>query len=184
MKVSWFGLIVVGIAIVAGLAYSGTFYATGKQWYEGCYEYKVEGEKAGILSEAKTSNPYKAILWKNCEPTSRRGIFKAGHLLAGNPGYDRGAVALGDTCPSSWTDVPLDGTYILTLRLLQEQGGPSFFDRFLPAEEMVGRVYNKRWPYCTSKRESLGFPRIVETTPGNFDWETPCKRCATDTATQ
>ena len=173
-------MIFVGAAIMAVLAYSGTFSSTGKQWYEGCYEYQVAEEKAGLASEPQASDPYKAVFWKNCEPTSERGIFKAGFVLAGNPDRDRGSVALGDACPSSWTDVPLGGTHILTLRLLQEQGGPTFTDWFLPADEMIERVYKKRWPYCALKRESLGFPRIVEKTPGNFDWETPCKRCASD----
>ena len=47
-------LIYIGIAAGGYLAYNGTFYVTGKQWYEACYELKVEQEKAG-WSEPKAS---------------------------------------------------------------------------------------------------------------------------------
>jgi hypothetical protein len=161
------------------LAYNGTFYTTGRQWYENCYELKVEQEKAG-LSEPKTTDPYKAAFWKRCELYSRRGIFNAGFVLAGNPERDAGARSLGTSCPSGWSDIPIAGTYYLTVNLLQEQGGPSLLDKFSMAEAMISRVYKTRWPNCASGRIRLGFPKIVEAREGVFDWETPCKRCETD----
>jgi hypothetical protein len=172
----------LALLIVAGvgfLLYSGTIYTTGRQWFEKCYELKAEQEKAG-WSEPKTADPYKAAFWKRCELYSQRGIFSAGFILAGNPEIDAGARALGKSCPSSWSDIPMAGTYYLTLDLIGEQGGPKLLDSFTPAETMISRVYEARWPSCKSARISVGFPKLIETREGVFDWETPCKRCQTD----
>ena len=179
MSEEWVFPVVVLAIGGAALAYTGTLYTTGKQWYEGCYELKVEQEKVG-WSEPKTTDAYKAAFWSTCESSSRRGIFAAGLLFSGNPEKDKGVADLGSSCPSSWRDVPMAGTYFLTIDLVKSKGGPSLVEKFLPAETMIGNAYAKRWPMCATERARLGFPKIIEVSPDAYGWATPCKRCAND----
>lgn len=172
-------LVLVATAAGGYLAYSGTFWATGREWYEVCYALKSEQLRAG-WSEVTTSDPYLAARRMSCEPISQRGIFSGGMILAGNPEMDRGSAALGNSCPSGWSDMAIGGTYMTSVAFVAAAGGPSLADRFLPAEWMLNRVYTARWPSCNSERARLGFPRIIEKAPGNFGWETPCQRCETD----
>lgn len=179
MSEEWAGpvlLLAIGGAV---MAYTGVFYTTGKQWYESCYELKIEQEKVG-WSEPKTTDAYKAAFWSTCESSSRRGIYAAGLLFSGNPEKDKGALELGSACPSSWRDVPMAGTYFLTIDLVKLKGGPSLLEKFLPAENMISNAYTSRWPKCASERERLGFPKIIEVSPNVFEWAMPCKRCAND----
>jgi hypothetical protein len=163
------------------LAYSGFFYVTVSQWCDACYEKKFQHSKQlSPGDEPTTPDSRKAIIWGQCERLSNLGIYNAGLIFGGNPDYDAGAKALGKSCPSSWLEVPLAGSYFLTVNMVRDQGGPSILDRFLPAESMIGRVYQARWPTCVAERIRLGFPKIVEVHPGLFDWQTPCARCATD----
>ena len=172
----------IGIAAVVSvaLAYTGTFYVTGRQWYEGCYELRVEQSKVG-WAKPQAADAYKAALWAKCEPIVDRAMFASGLLYVGDPSRDLGAAALGSSCPSMWSDMPMVGMYHLAIDLVQTANAPTLLDRFTPAEWMVGRAVTSRWPSCSSERQRLGFPKIVEKSPGRFDWETPCIRCDTDT---
>src|SRR4051812_30938623 len=83
----------------------------------------------------------------HCGPTARtlsgRGMFDAGLLFAGGArdDSDDDGRRLLQVCPSAWSDLPMGGTYFLSLKLLQASGGPNWVDRFLPADAMIGRVY-------------------------------------------
>ena len=114
--------------------------------------------------------------WKRCELYSQGGIYNAGFVLTGTP-KDTEDYALEKVCPSKWGQIPIGGTYYLTLNLLQDQGGPSFLDKFLMAEDMISRTYEAKWPNCSVERIRQGYPKIIETQEGVFDWETPCQRC-------
>lgn len=179
MSEKFAALIFILLVPAAYFAYKGTFYVTGKQWYEACYELKQAQNKAG-WDQAKTDDPYKAALWSQCERLSQKGIYDAGMVMGGNPEADKGSVALGKSCPNRFSEVPIAGTYYLTSDLIAEDGGPSIIDGFIPAEAVVSRVYKQRWPNCADRRKALGFPKIVEKSKGVFDWETPCKRCESD----
>ena len=172
-------LVLVAAAAGGYLAHSGTLWTTGREWYEVCYALKSEQMKVGF-GKVTTPDPYLAARHMACEPISVRGIVSGGMVLAGNPETDRGAAALGKSCPSGWSDMAIGGTYMTSVDLVAAAGGPSLADRFLPAERMLNRVYTARWPSCASERARLGFPRIVEKAPGDFGWEVPCQRCETD----
>ena len=45
-----------------------------------------------------------------------------------------------------------------TLRLLQEQGGPTFTDWFLPADEMIERVYKEALALLCLEARKSRFP--------------------------
>ena len=113
-----------------------------------------------------TTDPYKDAFWRTCNLTAYRGMYKAG-LFLGLVGSEEGV------CPD-WNQ-PVGGIYHEALNLLQLEGGPSLFDKLLPAEHMIGRIYSKHWPTCSQEREKRGLPKTIERRPGVFGWASPCR---------
>src|SRR5262245_49883685 len=146
---------------------------SGKAFYETCWEHK---SKTAGFNEAKPSNPYQAVQWKNCEAVVRRGIYAQGMIFAGNESgeeFDR----LRKACPDSWSEIPLAGSFYLYVEDTEAAGGLSSLNAFLPATWSVENWAGKRWPNCSRERERQGYPKIVEKTPGAFAWEKPCPKC-------
>jgi hypothetical protein len=165
------GLALLAVAALAALAYFGAFYDTGRLYYEACWA-KKEAE-AVSPSGAKAADPYTAARWERCETTTERALYKMGFIFA-----DYGGVgALGKACPSRWYEVPINGAYYLTVEFVGEQGGVSLLDNFLPAEKMIQRVWLSHWPSCNAERQRESYPKLIETSPGQFDWDAPCIPC-------
>jgi hypothetical protein len=159
-----FGLLVLA-AIAAYVASSGWFYSTGRQWYEQCYARSVaEGDS---FVAPVTKDPYQAVAWANCEDDARRAVFGTGFVFVGQISdvSTPAEHSLAEVCPSSWTDVPVGGVYLLALRTMQDSRRPNLLDRFLPASRTIAEAFSKRWPKCAGERLRLGFPRIVEVSP-------------------
>jgi hypothetical protein len=87
-------------------------------------------------------------------------------------GEDQDAVALKTACPDEWL------LYPSVLDEIQSSGGPSLLDQVAPAEWTASRLLRATWPKCDAERRKQGYPKIVETKPGEFDWGQPCKPCA------
>jgi hypothetical protein len=139
-------------------------YVTGQRYFEACWAKKAATKS---FDEPKASSPAQSVMWKNCEMETERAVYSAGIIFDALPKY----------CPSSWSDIPMGGAYLMTIDLVEEQGGPRFVDHFLPARVMIQRVWTARWPRCDAERRRQGYPKIVEKTPGNFQWEQPCPKC-------
>ncbi len=169
-------LFVVAAIVCGYLAFNGTFYTTGTQYYEACWEKlsKTEG-----LAEPKPSNPYQAVMWGNCEMITQRAVYSEGIVFAVMPKDQTGVEAanLNKVCPNTWTDVPMGGLYILFIQQIQSTGGPQILDKFMPAGVIIGRIAKQRWPLCSAARQQQGYPKIVEKGPGEFGWERPCLKC-------
>ncbi len=166
----------VGVVAAAVAGYSGLFGQTGADYFQSCWELSAETGKKGFAGKVEPKSPQQAIDWAQCEPISQRGVYRTGIIFVGNATH-ADEIALEKECPSSYKQVPIGGSYMLTISLLEAAGGPKFYDRFLPAEIMVGRVWKDKWPTCSTARERQGYPRIVEKSPGVFGWERPCARC-------
>ncbi|MBN9488258.1 MAG: hypothetical protein J0H44_13565 [Alphaproteobacteria bacterium] len=171
-----FGLAVIAAIAGAIASYSGLFGPTGADYFRACWEKKAAQIKAGFGGDARPSTPEQAIAWARCAPESARAIFSEGIILAGQENDNIGN-SLRQACPSGFSDIPMGGAYMLTVKLVEDAGGPTFLDRILPAHFMIARVWSDRWPNCSKVREQTGYPKIVETSPGNFDWAWKCPRC-------
>jgi hypothetical protein len=60
---------------------------------------------------------------------------------------------------------------------VQAGGGPILIDAMTPAEWMIARAANTLWPKCDEERRRQGYPKIVETKPGEFGWAEVCAPC-------
>jgi hypothetical protein len=169
-------LILIAAAGAAAAGYLGAFGQTGPDYFESCWTLKAETIKEGFAGKPKPKSPQQAISWAACEPTTLRSVYEAGIIFVGDP-KDADEATLEKVCPSSYRQIPIGGAYMLTVELLEAAGGPNFTDRFLPAGVMVGRVWSKKWPRCSSERERQGYPKIVEKSPSSFGWERPCPKC-------
>jgi hypothetical protein len=171
--------LVVAFILLAGiglwLAYTGAFYPTGAQYYEACWEKRGDGSIGRHLHPPRASDPYKDVLWNNCEPIAQRAIFNAGMLFGLSD--DKDDVALRTACPDAWQG-GTGQTYFAILDAIQSSGGPSILDKFTPTEWMVGRLVRVLWPECDAERRKQGYPKMVEIKPGEFDWERACTPCA------
>jgi hypothetical protein len=161
-------------AAIAGwyLVQTATFYPTGTAYYEACWDKRTRTDAGG---EAHASDPYRDIIWSNCEAIARRAMFDAGMIFAGEPESDQdtSALKLKAACPRV-----LSTLYLTVLDELQASSGPTLADRVTPAEWMAGRVLQGRWPKCDLERRQQGYPKIIEVKAGEFDWGQPCTPCA------
>jgi len=57
--------------------------------------------------------------------------------------------------PTGW-NTPFGGPYVFVVQELERSGGPTFFERWLPAAPMLARVFRARFPQCTTQRKSIG----------------------------
>lgn len=165
------------MAAVAGAiaSYSGLFGPTGADYFKACWEKKAAQIKAG-WNDVRPSTSDQAIAWAQCEPESVRAISSSGIIAAGQENDNIGD-SLRRACPSGVSDIPMGGAYMLTVKLVEDTVGPTFLDRILPAHFMISRVWSDKWPNCSKVREQTGYPKIMEKSPGNFDWAWKCPRC-------
>jgi hypothetical protein len=165
---------VIVIAMLVALAWSvqaGWFYQTGSQWFETCWSAKSSKDEPTTFAES--------FARKQCQPVADRAIYGAGFIYSGMA--ERAVTpelqAIQRACPSQWSDVAWAGAHFTVLKMLEDNGGPDFIDRFLPAERTVARVFLKRWPDCPRVREENGFPKIVKQPDGEWGFATPCRPC-------
>jgi hypothetical protein len=93
------GIAVLAVAIVAGyFAYGGAFYPTGRQYYAVCWE------KRHAEAQTHASDPYRDVIWSNCETIARRAMFEAGMIPAWHAEDER----RGRGCAEE--SVPLEGS--------------------------------------------------------------------------
>jgi len=170
------------LAVVAGiagaiLAYNSLFYTTGTEWYEACWAKKQA--HTSFATEPVAPDADTDIDWKNCERIAQKAFYDQGMVFSGLPkdSSDQRGIAMKNACPNTWSDIPLAGFYMKAVDVVQAYGGPSFLDRFLPADILLGRAFDKQWPTCASVRASQGYPMIKEVAPGKFDWAEKCIVC-------
>jgi len=158
--------------VIAALCYNGAFYQTGAQFYKSCWQKSHANGK-------EPSSPEQAASWASCESTADNALFGAGFVYAGNPLY---AVtpqlkAVGLACPNGYNQIPVGGPWILAVEWIQNDGGPTFADRFSSAEETIVRVFKSRYQNCVSTAAANGFPHRVNRGPAGWEFETPCIPC-------
>lgn len=162
--------VILVVAIVAGyLAYTGTFFPTGRQYYEVCWE-----KQSAQADREHAGDPYRDVIWTHCDEIAARVIFASGMLAPPEPEDDQDteAIALKAACPQ----VPrLASNKVLAG--VQESGGPKLVDAITPADWMIGRIVKMLWPECDLERGKQGYPKIVEIKPGEFAQEQSCVPC-------
>jgi len=160
--------------VAAFAADQGMFYTTGKQWFDSCW--------TAQHSKRQAASPEEAVSWGKCEKTAAFAVFEAGFMFADDPGQSitGPARAVAAACPSSWSDLPIGGIAVLGVNLVEQDGGPSFLDRFTPASRLIGRAYRKKWPGCPAARLANHFPRLVPKPGGEFGWDGPCQPCVVE----
>jgi hypothetical protein len=159
------------ILIAAGggyLAYIGAFYPTGRQYYEVCWT-KKNAEQSHAAVQSHAPDAYQDVIWGNCDSIAERVIYASG-MLTNN--QDKDEIALRAVCPEllywySWEIIDA----------VRASGGPTLVDAITPAEWMIGRIAKARWPKCDEERRRLGYPKVVETKPGEFGWAEVCAPC-------
>jgi hypothetical protein len=62
---------------------------------------------------------------------------------------------LEQVCPTSWK-MPFGGPYVVMVQELEKRGGPSFFEKWLSASNMLHDSLHRRYPLCRKEREKLG----------------------------
>lgn len=165
------GFIAIALAVaVAWMAHAGVFYQTGTQWFQSCWIAKHE--------KRSPVNPDESIAWAKCEPTTRRVVFSAGFVPSGNPEY---AVvpelkAIGNACPSNYSDIPIFGMNYLAVDIIEKSGGPTVLDSFIPPDAMIKTAFTSKWPHCQSVAKANGFPKAVQRGEA-WEFESPCIPC-------
>jgi hypothetical protein len=144
-------LLILLVAVAAWAAREGFFYTTGSQFYEGCWQRQVE-EKKAALGDAQARGPKEAALWASCTPLVAQAMDDVGFVLgssAENAPAD--AKALAADCPDRYKDLPvfMDRLYTRVVEIIEKTGGPALIDQFTPADWLIKRAVNQRWPNCT-----------------------------------
>jgi hypothetical protein len=132
--------IAIALGIAAVVAHSGAFYTTGRQYYEACFERHLNYKG---VEAPKPKDADQGALWASCDPITERVLAATGFPII----YEEKGLYLGG-CPNSYTERPLAGWWILVVKRMAEEGGPMFFDRFIPAKWTVDRVIRGMWPNC------------------------------------
>ena len=165
------------IAVLTLSAQAGAFYTTGKQWFESCW----------TLKNAKRSaaTPDEAVAWKQCEPLAERAIYEAGFIFVGDrsEAITPAAKAVNAACPSSWSDVPISGINRLAIEMIEIEGGPKLMDRFLPAEFLIRRTFESKWPNCVTVRRAQGFPAVTKQ-GDEWKFKGTCRPCEAEASAQ
>ena len=163
------------ILILAGttawILQTGIGIKPGRQFYDACWAKAHANGK-------EPESPEQAAQWGSCQETADAALFDAGFIFAGNP---ENAVtpqlkAVVMACPSSWSEIPIDGVWSLAVSRIAQQGGPTPLDRFMPARNVVVRVFQRRWPSCATVARANGFPLITKHS-GSWDWAKTCEPC-------
>jgi len=165
----WSVLIITAVA--GWLCYRGAFYQTGAQFYSRCWQrMHVNGREA--------NSPEQAAEWATCDEMAKTAVYRHGFVFAGNREY---AVtpqlkAVRAACPSMDGDVPRTGIWALAVQMIQDSGGTTLTDKFLPARAAIVRVFIAKWPNCVKTATANGFPKLVKR-KGSWEFDTECKPC-------
>lgn len=118
-------LVFVALAIVAWFVFDA-FSPTGSDYFKACWRKLQADVHAGLGKEGAPPSPEEAISWSLCEKITDRAIFEAGFVIAGSPRdeNDVDAILLQSACPSALSDIPLGGPYMMTVALIEKDGGP------------------------------------------------------------
>jgi hypothetical protein len=167
----WLLVIPIGLA----LCYSGAFYQTGAEFYGTCW-------KKAHANGREADSPEQAAQWAACEETANAALYNAGFIYAGNPEYSvtPQLKAVEAACPSSYSDLPIGGAWILVVQMTQDAGGPTFLDRISPASSTIVRMFQAKWPNCATTAEQNGFPKVVNRN-GVWVFGAPCLPCKAQT---
>jgi len=165
----WSVLIITAVA--GWLCYSGAFYQTGAQFYSRCWQrMQVSGREA--------NSPEQAAQWATCDEMAKTAVYRHGFVFAGKRDY---AVtpqlkAVRAACPSMDGDVPRTGIWALAVQMIQDSGGTTLTDKFLPARAAIVRVFIAKWPNCAKAAKANGFPKLVKR-KGSWEFDTECMPC-------
>jgi hypothetical protein len=143
-------LLLIGAGIAGVAAYKGTFYVTGSQFYEGCWEQRAK-QKKDMFKEVEADNPSQAAVWASCSTVVLEIMDRAGFAAgSSNPNADADMKALAGACPDAWSEMPMfpQHWYMPVIETIEKTGGPSFIERVAPAGWLVERAVKARWPRC------------------------------------
>jgi hypothetical protein len=167
-------LLPAGLIAAAIGSYFGLFGPTGSDYFETCWERRAAYYATGRLDGHPTAESARqAVAWASCETITLRALYDDG-LVQAQTLADDDKRKLAGMCPGDWS---LTGAYVFTVDRVERSGGPTFLDKFLPAEFMVKRAWSAVFPKCSAERKALGYPKIVENGSGSFVWERPCAKC-------
>jgi hypothetical protein len=137
--------------LISGItsAYSGTFYTTGKEFYEGCWQRKTKDE---AWKNAVAATPSEAAVWARCSPMVAETMDSIGFAISSsNENAPADMKALVGFCPNQWSELPmaLDRLYVPIIETIEGMGGPSVTENLAPASWIIQRALVARWPRCT-----------------------------------
>ncbi|MBR0850268.1 hypothetical protein JQ543_21155 [Bradyrhizobium diazoefficiens] len=69
--------------------------------------------------------------------------------------------AVGAFCPN-FLNMPFGGPPALAAIELEKVGGPGVVERWLPAAQMLKRVFQEKFPKCSTQRKTVGFVADVK----------------------
>ena len=164
------GLLVGGVWLMQ----CGLIYQTGAQWYDSCWR----STRGGLSDKPSPATPAEAKAWSACEAQADQAFHDAGlvwtkRLFLADPVDHLPFAGILKACPSIWRDQPMGGMHYKLVSLLEERGGHDLLDRFLPAEQMLVRIYEERWPDCNRAREAAKVPRMRKM-HNEWDFVEPC----------
>jgi hypothetical protein len=146
------GVVVLGLAL-SGCAFqrahAGTFYTTGKEFYESCWQRKTKDE---AWKNAVAATPNEAALWASCSPMVVETMISIGFEISSS--HEKAPAemkALVGFCPNQWSELPMgpDRLYIPVIEIIEKTGGPSATENLAPASWIIQRALVARWPRCT-----------------------------------
>jgi hypothetical protein len=110
--------------LISGItsAYSGTFYTTGKEFYEGCWQRKTKDE---AWKNAVAATPSEAAVWARCSPMVAETMDSIGFAISSsNENAPADMKALVGFCPNQWSELPmaLDRLYVPIIETIEGMG--------------------------------------------------------------
>jgi hypothetical protein len=128
--------------LISGItsAYSGTFYTTGKEFYEGCWQRKTKDE---AWKNAVAATPSEAAVWARCSPMVAETMDSIGFAISSsNENAPADMKALVGFCPNQWSELPmaLDRLYVPIIETIEGMGGPSVTENLAPASWIIQRA--------------------------------------------
>ena len=138
------------LILISGItsAHAGTFYTTGKEFYEGCWQRKTKDE---AWRNAVAATPSEAALWARCSPMVAETMERIGFAISSS--HEKAPAemkALVGFCPNQWSELPMgaDRLYLPVIEIIEKTGGPSATEDFAPASWIIERALVARWPRC------------------------------------
>jgi hypothetical protein len=155
MRRSFTVLLIIAVLLIIGsvgaAAYYGTFYVTGSQFYEACWERRAKEKLVGNFNEAEATNSTQAALWASCGRIAGESMDRAGFTFGSSAKEaPTEAKALAGPCPDWYTEAPVrqERFYSVVVDAVEQNGGPSLIDRIAPADWLIQRTLKARWPHC------------------------------------